>query len=112
MRQQNTLLAHYVAASSYCGGSHPPGFAWATSVVRHGGVVSDRYHLQPSHREAFDCRLHNRKMFVHPESKRLDGFLFLMTILFIPSVLNVSWLFTNIYTISFCIKFQVCLKHE
>lgn len=50
MRQQNTLLAHYVAALSRCGGSHPPGFAWATSVVRHGGVVSDRYHLQPSHR--------------------------------------------------------------
>lgn len=26
----------------------------------HGGVVSDGYHLKASHRQAFDCRLHNR----------------------------------------------------
>lgn len=56
--------------------SHPPGFAWATSVVRHGGVVSDRYDLQPSHGEAFDCRLCHREMFVHPHGKALARVLF------------------------------------
>lgn len=60
--------------------SHPPGFAWATSVVRHGGVVSDRYDLQPSHREAFDCRLRHREMFVHPHGKTLARVLFFCSV--------------------------------
>lgn len=47
----------------------------------HGGVVSDRYDLQPSHREAFDGRLHHREVFVHPQSERLDRFLFSVLIL-------------------------------
>lgn len=45
---------------SCCGGrgfSCPPGFAWAAPVVRHGRVVGDGYHLQSSHRQAFDGRL-------------------------------------------------------
>lgn len=53
-------LPPHVALYSDSGGSHPSGFAWAASVVWHGGVVSDGYHLKASHRQAFDRRLHNR----------------------------------------------------
>lgn len=56
--QHDTLLAHDNSTGS---SSHPPGFTGAASIVWHGGVVCDGYHLQAPHRQAFDRRLHNRK---------------------------------------------------
>lgn len=61
---------HFIGTRKRLPGSQPPGFVGATSVVRHGGVVGDGHHLQPSHGQAFDGRLQHRRSLVHPHSKK------------------------------------------
>lgn len=80
-RQQSYITKHFISIvqvnsfhTKRCrigASSDPSGFTWAASVVWHRRVVRDRYHLQASHRQAFDCRLQNRQGHFQSLRKRI-----------------------------------------